>query len=131
MLICFAIKSTAKAESCNSCGAECKSACGTRHFRTCCFNYVKKRSNNYSPNSLKELKYEFPYYGPYGHSTKLTDTFDEKEKIKAYKNDETINPSNFDAAYNGKEEGSRAYQAQINPEHLDRIYPDQQLVFNK
>lgn len=24
---------------------ECASACGTRHFRTCCFNYLRKRSN--------------------------------------------------------------------------------------
>lgn len=30
--------------SCTSCGSECESACGTRHFRTCCFNYLKKRS---------------------------------------------------------------------------------------
>ncbi|XP_062557248.1 uncharacterized protein LOC134222121 [Armigeres subalbatus] len=30
--------------SCDSCGRECASACGTRHFRTCCFNYLRKRS---------------------------------------------------------------------------------------
>ncbi|PSN38488.1 hypothetical protein C0J52_15868 [Blattella germanica] len=30
--------------SCNSCGSECQSACGTRNFRTCCFNYLRKRS---------------------------------------------------------------------------------------
>ncbi|KAF5293189.1 hypothetical protein FQA39_LY13657 [Lamprigera yunnana] len=30
--------------SCTSCGSECVSACGTRHFKTCCFNYLKKRS---------------------------------------------------------------------------------------
>ncbi|XP_058464655.1 uncharacterized protein LOC131438570 [Malaya genurostris] len=30
--------------SCDSCGKECTSACGTRHFRTCCFNYLRKRS---------------------------------------------------------------------------------------
>ncbi|CAH1175600.1 unnamed protein product [Phaedon cochleariae] len=34
-----------EAQSCNSCGSECTSACGTRHFRTCCFNYLKKRSD--------------------------------------------------------------------------------------
>ncbi|XP_023012721.2 uncharacterized protein [Leptinotarsa decemlineata] len=34
-----------EAQSCNSCGSECQSACGTRHFRTCCFNYLKKRSS--------------------------------------------------------------------------------------
>lgn len=33
-------------QSCGSCGAECQSACGTRHFRTCCFNYMKKRSGD-------------------------------------------------------------------------------------
>lgn len=31
-------------QSCISCGSECESACGTRHFRTCCFNYLRKRS---------------------------------------------------------------------------------------
>ncbi|EAT39437.1 AAEL008756-PA [Aedes aegypti] len=31
--------------SCDSCGRECASACGTRHFRTCCFNYLRKRSS--------------------------------------------------------------------------------------
>ncbi|XP_055600084.1 uncharacterized protein LOC129749184 [Uranotaenia lowii] len=31
--------------SCDSCGQECASACGTRHFRTCCFNYLRKRSS--------------------------------------------------------------------------------------
>ncbi|XP_019766470.2 trissin [Dendroctonus ponderosae] len=34
-----------EAETCFSCGSECQSACGTRHFRTCCFNYLKKRSS--------------------------------------------------------------------------------------
>ncbi|KAK5649763.1 hypothetical protein RI129_000792 [Pyrocoelia pectoralis] len=31
--------------SCISCGSECESACGTRHFKSCCFNYLKKRSD--------------------------------------------------------------------------------------
>jgi hypothetical protein len=31
--------------SCDSCGRECQEACGTRSFRTCCFNYLRKRSN--------------------------------------------------------------------------------------
>ncbi|KAJ8919105.1 hypothetical protein NQ315_012090 [Exocentrus adspersus] len=35
-----------EAQSCNSCGSECQSACGTRHFRTCCFNYLRKRNVN-------------------------------------------------------------------------------------
>lgn len=34
------------AYSCDSCGRECAAACGTRHFRTCCFNYLRKRSGN-------------------------------------------------------------------------------------
>ncbi|CAF4939267.1 unnamed protein product [Pieris macdunnoughi] len=29
--------------SCDSCGSECASACGTRHFRSCCFNYLRKK----------------------------------------------------------------------------------------
>lgn len=35
----------AEAIACDSCGRECASACGTRHFRTCCFNYLRKRSS--------------------------------------------------------------------------------------
>uniref|UniRef100_A0A1A9VBA5 Uncharacterized protein n=1 Tax=Glossina austeni TaxID=7395 RepID=A0A1A9VBA5_GLOAU len=30
---------------CDSCGNECANACGTKHFRTCCFNYLRKRSD--------------------------------------------------------------------------------------
>lgn len=30
--------------SCDSCGRECAAACGTRQFRTCCFNYLRKRT---------------------------------------------------------------------------------------
>ncbi|CAG5030634.1 unnamed protein product [Parnassius apollo] len=29
--------------SCSSCGSECVSACGTRRFRTCCFNYLRRK----------------------------------------------------------------------------------------
>ncbi|GBP12495.1 Trissin [Eumeta japonica] len=29
--------------SCQSCGRECVSACGTRYFRSCCFNYLRKK----------------------------------------------------------------------------------------
>lgn len=39
-------------ESCSSCGHECESSCGTRHFRTCCFNYLKKRSQLSEPFPL-------------------------------------------------------------------------------
>ncbi|KAB0790074.1 hypothetical protein PPYR_15606 [Photinus pyralis] len=31
--------------SCISCGAECEASCGTRLFKSCCFNYLKKRSD--------------------------------------------------------------------------------------
>ncbi|KPJ17577.1 hypothetical protein RR48_01439 [Papilio machaon] len=32
--------------SCNSCGVECASSCGTRRFRTCCFNYLRKKRSD-------------------------------------------------------------------------------------
>lgn len=60
-----------EAETCNSCGSECQSACGTRHFRTCCFNYLKKRSNPEPPPSpldpslkleLWLAKSKYPYF---------------------------------------------------------------------
>nr|AXY04300.1 trissin 1 splicing variant A [Spodoptera exigua] len=38
--------------SCDSCGSECASACGTRHFRSCCFNYLRKKRG---PETLKFL----------------------------------------------------------------------------
>ncbi|XP_055902416.1 trissin [Eupeodes corollae] len=38
LVSCFAIP-------CDSCGNECASACGTKHFRSCCFNYLRKRSD--------------------------------------------------------------------------------------
>ncbi|RVE50684.1 hypothetical protein evm_004594 [Chilo suppressalis] len=31
------------ANQCGSCGSECAAACGTRRFRTCCFNYLRKK----------------------------------------------------------------------------------------
>ncbi|XP_064075896.1 uncharacterized protein LOC113403542 isoform X1 [Vanessa tameamea] len=42
--------------SCDSCGSECASACGTRHFRSCCFNYLRKKRG---PDSLKFLSHNF------------------------------------------------------------------------
>ncbi|KAM3955069.1 trissin [Aphomia sociella] len=36
--------------SCDSCGSECASACGTRHFRSCCFNYLRRKRG---PETLK------------------------------------------------------------------------------
>jgi len=35
---------------CDSCGMECSSVCGSRAFRTCCFNYIKKRSGDSVPH---------------------------------------------------------------------------------
>lgn len=29
--------------TCKSCGNECEQACGTRRFRGCCFNYLRKK----------------------------------------------------------------------------------------
>ncbi|KOB75781.1 Uncharacterized protein OBRU01_07188 [Operophtera brumata] len=29
--------------SCDSCGQECAPSCGTRRFRACCFNYLRKK----------------------------------------------------------------------------------------
>ncbi|XP_037049723.1 U-scoloptoxin(20)-Cw1a [Bradysia coprophila] len=42
---CIILASADSAISCTSCGDECAEACGTRHFRTCCFNYLRKRSS--------------------------------------------------------------------------------------
>ncbi|XP_073964327.1 trissin isoform X2 [Choristoneura fumiferana] len=51
--------------SCDSCGSECVKACGTKHFRACCFNYLRKkrgpeRVKFWTPNAL-EIKMETPY----------------------------------------------------------------------
>ncbi|XP_075166944.1 trissin [Haematobia irritans] len=43
---------TSSAIPCDSCGNECASACGTKHFRTCCFNYLRKRTD---PNAMKMI----------------------------------------------------------------------------
>ncbi|EDW97437.2 uncharacterized protein Dyak_GE26371, isoform C [Drosophila yakuba] len=40
-----------QAIKCDTCGKECASACGTKHFRTCCFNYLRKRSD---PDALRQ-----------------------------------------------------------------------------
>ncbi|KAH9635173.1 hypothetical protein HF086_009513 [Spodoptera exigua] len=29
--------------SCDSCGSECAASCGTRRFRACCFNYLRRK----------------------------------------------------------------------------------------
>ncbi|KAL9703190.1 hypothetical protein quinque_006708 [Culex quinquefasciatus] len=49
--------------SCDSCGRECASACGTRHFRTCCFNYLRKRSST-PPLAPPRNTIELPWLTP-------------------------------------------------------------------
>ncbi|XP_053601798.1 uncharacterized protein Trissin [Plodia interpunctella] len=63
--------------SCDSCGSECASACGTRLFRSCCFNYLRKKRlpdnvKLWTPNTPKNqiksesaeevLKPKLPFY---------------------------------------------------------------------
>lgn len=87
MILCFSIESTISL-SCDSCGSECARACGTRHFRTCCFNYVKKRSGSVHPYALNRLNYDFSYYHG-SPSVKLAEGFNEGSKINsANKRDE-------------------------------------------
>ncbi|XP_011196905.1 uncharacterized protein LOC105221544 [Zeugodacus cucurbitae] len=38
--------------TCDSCGNECTNACGTKNFRTCCFNYLRKRND---PSAMKSI----------------------------------------------------------------------------
>ncbi|XP_039762083.1 uncharacterized protein LOC120635209 [Pararge aegeria] len=49
--------------SCDSCGSECAAACGTRHFRSCCFNYLRRKRG---PDSMKlsQNLHEFKPEGP-------------------------------------------------------------------
>jgi hypothetical protein len=49
------------AMSCDSCGSECARACGTRNFRTCCFNYVRKRSSGVHQFTWNKGHYGIPY----------------------------------------------------------------------
>ncbi|EDV93018.1 trissin [Drosophila grimshawi] len=50
LCMCFMCFTCCNAIPCDSCGKECASACGTKHFRTCCFNYLRKRSD---PEALR------------------------------------------------------------------------------
>ncbi|KAJ8703970.1 hypothetical protein PYW07_013264 [Mythimna separata] len=38
--------------ACDSCGNECASACGTRRFRACCFNYLRRKRG---PEAFKRI----------------------------------------------------------------------------
>ncbi|XP_062125618.1 trissin [Drosophila sulfurigaster albostrigata] len=51
LCICFMWFTCSDAIPCDSCGKECASACGTKHFRTCCFNYLRKRAD---PDALRQ-----------------------------------------------------------------------------
>ncbi|XP_017845033.1 trissin [Drosophila busckii] len=50
LCICLLWLTSSNAIPCDSCGKECASACGTKHFRTCCFNYLRKRTD---PDALR------------------------------------------------------------------------------
>lgn len=76
------------AMSCEQCGAECARACGTRHFRTCCFNYVRKRSSNFHPYALNRMNYDF-LYGPPIPMANDNDDFQRNIK-ENYQNDRNI-----------------------------------------
>ncbi|TDG47429.1 hypothetical protein AWZ03_006157 [Drosophila navojoa] len=45
LCICLMCLACSNAIQCDSCGKECSNACGTKHFRTCCFNYLRKRTD--------------------------------------------------------------------------------------
>jgi len=45
-------------QQCTSCGPECESSCGSRNFRTCCYNYLKKRSGAPSITPSSALRRE-------------------------------------------------------------------------
>nr|XP_026494154.1 uncharacterized protein LOC113399276 [Vanessa tameamea] len=55
----FVGKLLAAGRSCNSCGMECAPACGTRHFRSCCFNYLRRKRD---PDMLQNMfeEQDFP-----------------------------------------------------------------------
>lgn len=80
LIFCLILLGFNKADAmqCDACGADCSRACGTRHFRTCCFNYVRKRTNNLHPYGLNQLNYDF-LYGP---SQSLSDNPEFERKIK-------------------------------------------------
>ncbi|KAJ8703969.1 hypothetical protein PYW07_013263 [Mythimna separata] len=57
--------------ACDSCGSECASACGTRRFRACCFNYLRRKRgheafkmmHSFAPNAKEsQQKSEVPLF---------------------------------------------------------------------
>ncbi|CAK9821048.1 hypothetical protein ANTPLA_LOCUS11072 [Anthophora plagiata] len=49
-LVVCALWSFGDALSCDQCGRECADICGTRQFRACCFNNMKKRQFDFGLN---------------------------------------------------------------------------------
>ncbi|XP_033226393.1 U-scoloptoxin(20)-Cw1a [Belonocnema kinseyi] len=43
LLTVCALWTFGEARSCDQCGRECMEICGTRQFRACCFNNLRKR----------------------------------------------------------------------------------------
>ncbi|KAL1508953.1 hypothetical protein ABEB36_003767 [Hypothenemus hampei] len=79
-----------EAETCNFCGSECQLACGTRHFRSCCFNYLKKRNNpepltaSLDPILRLELWFarsKYPYFQSGFMVESLIDVLDDPDDI--------------------------------------------------
>lgn len=118
MIICFSFKST-NSLSCDSCGSECARACGTRHFRTCCFNYVKKRSGSFHPYALNRLNYDSSYYsGP--PARKFAQSPNEEKEIKRKSDKLAKTNDEIETFYNGR---SQITQQQTISEDL-RQNPD-------
>ncbi|KAF7988021.1 hypothetical protein HCN44_007515 [Aphidius gifuensis] len=46
LIALFAIWTYGESLTCDQCGRECVTSCGTRQFRACCFNNLKKRVPN-------------------------------------------------------------------------------------
>lgn len=51
----FNITESASAITCESCGPKCFPACGTKFFRTCCYNFNRKRSVVSFPKNLLHI----------------------------------------------------------------------------
>ncbi|KAF7394865.1 hypothetical protein HZH66_008039 [Vespula vulgaris] len=51
--------------SCDQCGQECAGICGTRQFRACCFNNMKKRNSDFIFKfEMRPRRYAIPFYRP-------------------------------------------------------------------
>ncbi|XP_034234028.1 uncharacterized protein LOC117641041 [Thrips palmi] len=63
LLLCLLV-GPLSAQSCTSCGPECVSACGSRRYRTCCFNYLRKRRSPMAPGAPPSEQLDLPAAGP-------------------------------------------------------------------